>query len=135
MKYFRHTLCLLMIFFCSCINGPDPFDPLNEFHVQNMTDDSIVCQYHCVSKSVSNANVIKLASGEQGILYRQEENDTLYNSGLPHYNFVDMLFASMNGDTLLYMNPIIDSMWIQYDTTFYHNVYGGHRWIYKFYKQ
>ena len=128
-------LCVLMcVLLNSCIIV-DPLDPLNEFHVQNMTVDSVICKYHCVSSPNAKANEISLASGEKKILYKANENDTLFTSGLPHYNFEDMLFTDTTGDTLLYISPIADSTWVIYDTTFYRNVYGGHRWIYKFNKQ
>lgn len=135
MSGIRIILYLLICWVIMSCNGPDPQDPLNEFHIQNMTEDSVVCEYHCVSFRNAEANKISLASGEKKILYKANESDTLSASGLPHYNFKDMLFTNIKGDTLLYINPIVDSIWVIYDTTFYNNVYGGRKWIYKFYKQ
>lgn len=123
---------LSSIILSSCINGPDPFLPLHEYHVLNMSQDSIVCRYHCIDKSIKDANTIVLHSGEKKILYFNNINDTLSETGIPHCLFEDMLFTHPNGDTILYINPIVDSTWCVYDTTFYHNVYGGKKWIYKF---
>lgn len=136
MKQFNLGVILVVgILLIGCINGPDPFDPMSEFHIQNMSEDSVVCVYHCRALTISQPNEIRLASGEQKIIFGRNENDTLFASGLPHFNFKDLLFVSTGGDTLLYLNPIVDSLWIQYDTTFYHNIDGGYKWIYKFYKQ
>lgn len=135
MKQSNLSIVLVVgILLSGCINGPDPFDPLSEFHIQNMSEDSVICIYHCRALSISQPNEIRLANGEQKIMYGFNKNDTLSAAGLPHYNFKDLLFVSTNGDTLLYLSSIVDSLWIQYDTTFYNGVYGGHRWIYKFYK-
>lgn len=135
MKCVRSLFLLsVLCAFSACIII-DPLEPLSEFHVQNMSEDSVICIYHCCAPELSNQqNEIRLASGEQRIMYQEDKNDTLSLSGLPHYNFRDMLFTSTNGDTLLYLSSIVDSLWLQYDTTFYKGVYGGHRWIYKFYK-
>ena len=133
MRAHKHFFCfVIMLTISSCIHGPDPFDPLHEYHVMNVSDDSIVCRYHCTNTSIKNINEIILSSEETKIMYFSNTNDTLSASGLPHYVLKDMLFVNTNGDTILYINPIVDSAWIAYDTTFYHNVYGGKKWIYKF---
>ena len=107
--------CVALLSLQSCLPGPDPCEPDFMYYILNKSNDSVVCHYRTFYMTAENINEVRIGSSEQKILHLDELNDTIGGSIYPKAIFRDMLFTTTNGDTLLYINPIVDSDWIRYN--------------------
>ena len=130
------AICLIIMHLCTGCVG-DPYDPSCKFYIQNMSDDTIFCQYHYSEWDTCGMNQISLVKDETKILHYRNEQDTIQPSGsIPSVTFEDMLFMNTTEDTLLYLNPMVDSIWIISDEHFFDSeILFGNKLIYQFYKQ
>lgn len=128
------NLVLILITFISC--EIDPLGPPHyKYYVANLSEDSVVCSYHIHNEGWRDDyyNTIALSKGEISIFYRKNETDTVmplpYSD--PHTAFTEILFSTTKGDTLLYINPVEDDLWIEIDTTYIDCVKGS-KWMYEY---
>lgn len=128
------AICLIIMYLCTGCVG-DPCDPSYKFYIQNMSDDIIFCQYHYSEWDTCGLNQISLVKNETKILHYRNKQDTIQPSGIPSVTFEDMLFMNTIGDTILYLNPMVDSIWTIDGQFFDSNILFGNKLIYQFYKQ
>lgn len=131
MRQGKYLFCLILILTIVSSCEIDPCDPMYKYYIANLSEDSVVCTYKMKN---ANNNTIELAKGETSILYRKNKTDTLMPSPYisPKVLFTEILFSSINGDTLLYISPVEDGMWMEFDTVV--NVYDatGSKWLYEY---
>ncbi len=131
-KNYIPTIIIFITIVCTCTKCEiDPSWPISKYYIENTTDDTLVCQYHYSRYDTCGVNCISIASKETKILHYTNEQDTLDIS----YTFEDMLFMSTQGDTLLYFNPVPDSIWTIEDRYADSESLWGYRLKYQFYKQ
>lgn len=132
MRLLRITIPFLIGVILFACNPPD-FWTTQIYYVENLSVDSIVCVYHVIYNgnnidTISHTN--EIAPQEISVLRHlsDSESDTIFiDTFFPHWAFEDMLFLSIQGDTILYISPIVDSDWEEENKTKF-----GSKWIYKF---
>ena len=133
-KYIFTILCISIICICTQCEIDPPF-AMYKFYVQNMSNDTIVCQYNYSNYDTCGVNRISIAGNETKIIHYKNGQDTINYSGIPSFTFKEMLFLGVQGDTLLYVNPMVDSLWIIEDTFADSETHWGYKLKYQFYKQ
>lgn len=139
MKYIR-VLLFALLAFVSCTNGPDPIEPKNTYSVENLTDVDIIAHYTILADYVfweqprKNYTDSCLISADT-ITNLPLDKYGFYVSDSPSELFERIVFISTNGDTLLHLYPIEDSLW---EDSISVSDYGyqvrNHHWLYKFSK-
>ena len=125
----------LVLLLNACIIEP-PAEKRYKYYIQNVSEDSVLCLYHFrYLKDMQNKKKFDtlLIPNNALCIMHWDNKDTLLDIPTPNSFLEDMLFVSMNGDTLVYVDSINNNDWCVFDTVQYCGV--GNKWKYIYNKK
>lgn len=129
----KNIICIVVLCLLSActIEVEVPLQKRAKYYIHNESNDSVLCLYHYhYVTNIKNKDKLDTLLVPQGAMciMKWDNKDTLIRVYPPSSFLRDMLFESMKGDTLRYIETIDNNDWCAFDTVQYDGV--GKKWKY-----